>query len=420
LDTRTDQSWAGRNQTRTFSLTNSSSYLYYKLDINANNGEGTTQLSEMSFANDILAPSVPDGLSSSNSSFGGFQFSWNASTDDTGIDSYEVFQDGVSIGKTTNTFKAISGLSCETTYSMSVKAIDYGGVSSSQSTPLDVTTFNCNVNSFGVSIDAQNEYQQIRGFGAAIADWLYGENNYSAHIDQVVNDLGISMIRIFLMTAFEPVNDNNDPNTPGIFKTSNLSTQIQVLDKLKQAGLQNVVLSIFSPPAWMKTNGSEIGGELRSDMYEEFAEFYAEYIKLIEQHGLKVYAISPENEPRWAQSYGSCIYSPEQLRDIIHVLGQRFDKEGLQVKIFSPEDVYGQQWKDYTNLVMGDSIASKYANIVALHHQNVNFSSAASYRSDRRYIGSLNPTDSLSYDYWNSEISGYPDGWAGALLYVSR
>ena len=364
---------------------------------------------------DTIPPSAPTGLSFSNASLNGFRLSWNAATDNTGIDSYEVFQDGVSIGTTTNTFMQVSGLSCGTSYSMSVKARDYAGIWSIESNTFDATTFDCNIDSIDISIDPQREYQQIRGLGAAIADWLYGENNYSTHIDNVVNDLGLSMVRLFLKTEFESVNDNNDPNTPGTFNTGQISDQIQVLDKLKQAGLKNVVLSIFSPPAWMKTNGSIIGGELRTDMYDEFAEFYSEYIKLIEQHGLNVYAISPENEPRWAQSYGSCVYSPEQLRDIIDVLGKRFEKEGLQVKIFSPEDVVGFAWQDYTNLIMEDSVASKYSPIVAIHHQNVNFSSAGSYKNYRDYLASFYPDDSLSLDLWNSEISGYSDGWDGAF-----
>ncbi len=364
---------------------------------------------------DTEPPSIPDGLSSLNLSANSLLFSWNASTDNIGVAGYEVFLDGDSIGTTKSTSMKVNGLACETSYSLSVLAIDEAGIYSSQSAPLNTTTFSCNLENVDISIDPQKEYQQIRGFGAAIADWLYGHNNDATYIDKIVNDLGLSVMRIFLQTGFEPVNDNSDPNVAGTFNTGNISEQLQVLDKLHQAGLQNVVLSTFTPPAWMKTNASEIGGSLRTDMYDEFAEFYVEYIKVIEQHGLNVYAISAENEPRWEQSYSSCVYTPEQLLEITRVLGARMEKEGMNIKIFSPEDVYDQNWKEYTGEILNDPVAEKYTDIVAIHHQQVDFSSASTYLSNRSYIARFHPDDPYALDFWNSEISGYAAGWDGAF-----
>ena len=365
--------------------------------------------------NDNEPPTAPDGLAASGITTDGFLLSWNASTDNVGVASYEVSVDGNPIKTTTGTTTIVNGLSCETTFSITVKALDEAGYWSTASSPYNVTTFKCNIDNIDISIDPQQEYQQIRGFGAAIADWLYGHNNDANYIDKIVNDLGLSVMRIFLQTGFEPTNDNSDPNTAGTFNTGNINEQLQVLDKLHQAGLQNVVLSIFSPPAWMKTNGSEIGGSLRTNMYEEFAEFYVEYIKIIEQHGLNVYAISAENEPRWEQSYGSCVYTPEQLLEITKVLGTRMEKEGMSIKIFGPEDVYNQNWTEYTNTMLNDPVANKYTDIVAIHHQQVDLSSAANYTTIRNYIARFHPDDPYALDYWNSEISGYAAGWDGAF-----
>ena len=49
--------------------------------------------------------------------------------------------------------------------------------------------------------------------------------------------------------------------------------------------------------------------------------------------GVDVYAVSPENEPEWPQWYVSCVYTPEEMRDVIIALGQRFETEGLDTKI---------------------------------------------------------------------------------------
>jgi hypothetical protein len=47
LDTRSDQNFLGRHQTIKYSFSNSTSYLYYRLDVSANHGAGELQLSEI-------------------------------------------------------------------------------------------------------------------------------------------------------------------------------------------------------------------------------------------------------------------------------------------------------------------------------------------------------------------------------------
>jgi O-glycosyl hydrolase len=266
-----------------------------------------------------------------------------------------------------------------------------------------------------VAINEAIEYQQMDGFGAAIADWLIPHNNDAAYIDGIINDLGISIIRLFMLPAFEPSNDNADTLTRGTFNTGgDVATQLAVVAKLHAAGLERVVLSTFSPPAWMKTNASEIGGELRPDMYGEFAEYYSEYVKLIQQAGLTVYAASPENEPAWAQSYSSCVYSPVQMRDIVIHLGRRFATDRLPVKIFWAEDLLTNQWQSYAGAVFASAEAKPYGAIVAVHHQGVGASEVSRYTSARARVESASTTP-YSLGFWNSEISGYPDGWAGAF-----
>ena len=46
LDTRTDESFAGRNETREFTFNYPTAYKYYRFYITANNGDGLFQLSE--------------------------------------------------------------------------------------------------------------------------------------------------------------------------------------------------------------------------------------------------------------------------------------------------------------------------------------------------------------------------------------
>ena len=92
---------------------------------------------------DTIAPTVPTGLSSSNLTGTSFTLSWAASTDSVGVTGYEVFQDGDSIGTTATTSFDVTGLTCGTTYAMTVRAQDAAANWSAQSTSSDITTTDC-------------------------------------------------------------------------------------------------------------------------------------------------------------------------------------------------------------------------------------------------------------------------------------
>lgn len=65
---------------------------------------------------------------------------WDASTDNEGIGSYEVFRNGTSLGKTGRTHFTDTGLQANTAYTYTVKAYDYSNNASEQSNQLALTT----------------------------------------------------------------------------------------------------------------------------------------------------------------------------------------------------------------------------------------------------------------------------------------
>lgn len=98
-------------------------------------------ISNMAFTTpDLTAPSVPSGLLADNIAQTSFDLSWNASTDNVEVTSYEVFKDGVSIGTTASTSISVTELLAETIYAMTVRAGDAAGNWSAQSDVYNVTT----------------------------------------------------------------------------------------------------------------------------------------------------------------------------------------------------------------------------------------------------------------------------------------
>ncbi len=89
---------------------------------------------------DTQAPSAPTSLSASGTTTSSTNLSWTASTDNVGVDGYDVYQNGSLLGTTTSTNYAVTGLTASTTYSFYVIAFDAAGNQSAQSNTVNVTT----------------------------------------------------------------------------------------------------------------------------------------------------------------------------------------------------------------------------------------------------------------------------------------
>ena len=74
-----------------------------------------------------------------------------------------------------------------------------------------------------------------------------------------------------------------------------------------------LLLSPWSPPAFMKTNGEmNHGGKLRSEYRELWAKCMARYVAEYRKAGVAVQWLSVQNEPDAVQKWDSCIYSAEE------------------------------------------------------------------------------------------------------------
>ena len=89
--------------------------------------------------------------------------------------------------------------------------------------------------------------------------------------------------------------------------------------------------SPWSPPAYMKDNNDMLhGGKLLDEYKSIWAHFYAKYIKAMAEEGVKISAISIQNEPNAKQTWESCNYSPEEEREFIDkYLIDALDEEDL-------------------------------------------------------------------------------------------
>nr|WKN38193.1 PKD domain-containing protein [Tunicatimonas sp. TK19036] len=297
-------------------------------------------------------------------------------------------------------------------------------------------------------VDLAVTYQEMEGFGGFGAQdfpWTDGPFTSERFVSDLVDDLGITILRDEVPTNFEIENDNNDPGTIALeqFNISedhsghhrHLGTRLQYFRDIKAANPDiKFVASVWSPPPWMKANKAVDNGtdensapaynptpdsnanQLLKENYEEFAEMCVAYIKILKKEcDIDLYAFSIQNEPRFSQSYQSCLYNGEALRDLLKVVGKRFENEGIDTKLFVPEDVgHYDGIKSLVDPILQDAEARQYVDILAVH----------GYAFDGVTAGSQDAaTWQAMYDWgkpydiplWMTETSGFENTMTGAV-----
>lgn len=97
------------------------------------------------------------------------------------------------------------------------------------------------------------------------------------------------------------------------------------------------LLSPWSPPAVMKTNGEmNHGGKVKEECRKEWAQYIAEYLTKLKEEGLHISYLTVQNEPEAVQTWDSCVFSAKEemefVRDYLH---QALEEAGLgDVRIF--------------------------------------------------------------------------------------
>lgn len=97
-----------------------------------------------------------------------------------------------------------------------------------------------------------------------------------------------------------------------------------------------IMLSPWSPPAYMKSNGQRTqGGSLKPAYYDRWAEYLCRYIEEFQKRGYFVERISLQNEPKAVQTWDSCVYTPQQEKLFLQIMRRALVRHGLaDIEIF--------------------------------------------------------------------------------------
>ncbi len=95
-----------------------------------------------------------------------------------------------------------------------------------------------------------------------------------------------------------------------------------------------IIAAPWSPPVWMKDNGKTKGGSLKPEFYRAYANYFVKYIQEMKKGGIKIDAITPQNEPLHPGNNPSLYMPSAQQGDFIkNHLGPVFKTNGIATKI---------------------------------------------------------------------------------------
>ncbi|GKU79148.1 lytic polysaccharide monooxygenase [Paenibacillus sp. L3-i20] len=198
---------------------------------------------------DNVAPTAPASLAASGISATGASLAWNASTDNVGVTGYRIFNGATQIGSTTGaTSFNLSGLTANTAYSISVKAVDQAGNVSSSSNIANFTT----LNSSGPDVIAPTAPTTLHVMGTSTATTV--PLMWSASTDNI----GVTGYRIFRGTTLVATVSGTtlQYSVTGLTANTAYAFSVRAIDAAGNVSGSSNVLNVTTPsasttyPAW--------------------------------------------------------------------------------------------------------------------------------------------------------------------------
>jgi glucosylceramidase len=235
----------------------------------------------------------------------------------------------------------------------------------------------------GITIRREDKFQPILGFGAAFTDgscYLFNQLAPAAR-DQLFHrlfhpsEMGLNVCRTCIGSSDHSVSlysfDDGGPD-PELKRFSIEHDHAYILPVIRQALNVNPALFLFSspwsPPGWMKDNGSMLGGCMRHTYMESYANYFVKFVQAYAAAGVPIQAITVQNEVDadqqglmpacfWPQDYESAF-----VRD--H-LGPTFRRAGMTTKIWIIDHNYNLWGRAIAELETPG--VTEYTNAVAWH-----------------------------------------------------
>lgn len=234
-----------------------------------------------------------------------------------------------------------------------------------------------------ISLDPQKKFQEVLGFGAAFTDascYMFNQlapdtREHLFHELFHPSQLGLSVCRTCIGSSDYSTEvysfDEGEPD-PDLKRFSIDHDRKYLLPMLQQARKANPDLFLFSspwsPPGWMKPNGSMLGGSMRKKYFEAYANYFAKFLQAYADAGVPIQAVTSQNEVDTDQDgrMPACLWGQEyEIEFVGKHLGPLLKSKGLDTKIWLLDHNYNLWGRVMCELE--DPDVRKYTQSVAWH-----------------------------------------------------
>ncbi len=234
-----------------------------------------------------------------------------------------------------------------------------------------------------IRIDPATAFQEVLGFGAAMTDaacYMLNQLEPDARrqlFQQLFGsaELGLSVCRIAMGSSDYATRmysyDDGEPD-PELRRFSIDQDRKYTIPMLKLARSVNPDLFLFaspwSPPGWMKANGSMLGGSMQKKHFASYAGYFVKFLEGYEAAGVPINAVSIQNEVDTDQDgrMPACLWGQEyEMGFISGHLGPQFEARNIATKIWILDHNYDLWGRAVCEL--DDPKVNRYVDGVAWH-----------------------------------------------------
>lgn len=185
-----------------------------------------------------------------------------------------------------------------------------------------------------INLYPQATYQTIDGFGGAITEsaaYMYSlmdPSQKKAMLEEYFGSKNMKyrFVRIpidscdFSLSHYEADGSEEDESFQSFSFQRVQQYILPMLDDAEKAygGKLPIMLSPWSPPAYMKTNQERNhGGKLKRCYWQRWADYLCRYILEYQSRNYHVTMLTLQNEPKAVQTWDSCVYTAEEEKEFL-------------------------------------------------------------------------------------------------------
>jgi glucosylceramidase len=255
-----------------------------------------------------------------------------------------------------------------------------------------------------VTIDPTTTYQSIVGFGGSITDsssYVLTKYLSASALQEALANLFDPAVGIGLSFLRQPMGASDatsvgnysyddgayDPDLTNFNLAQDLKATIPVLKRVVAISPDVYIIGTpWSPPAWMKQNGSMNGSSttaagLKADAYAPLGRYFTKFVQGYEAQGIHISAVTPQNEPRYfVGTYPQMdLPAPQERQFIAQDLGPSLESAGLSTLIWALDD--SREVDSYPRTVLADPRASSLTEGVAFHCYGIDLSAMTTFHT---------------------------------------